>query len=72
MYITQVSIRETDVTLDSRHNPGAQYKLATHLVTMDIATFTQMADLLPQHDVKVPLGITKRLREIRKKDEEYY
>ena len=41
---------------NSDHGPFlyiTQYKLATHLVTMDIETFTQLADSLPTQDIKV-------------------
>ena len=41
---------------NSDHGPFlyiTQYKLATHLVTMDIETFTQLADALPTQDIKV-------------------
>ena len=41
---------------NSDHGPFlyiTQYKLATHLVTMDIETFTQMAESLPKQDIKV-------------------
>jgi len=42
----------------SDHGPFmyiTQYKLATHLVTMDITTFTQLADSIAHQDVKVIL-----------------
>ena len=41
---------------NSDHGPFlyiTQYKLATHLVTMDIETFTQLAESLPTQDIKV-------------------
>ena len=40
----------------SDHGPFmyiTQYKLATHLVTMDTATFHQLAESLPHQDTKV-------------------
>jgi len=46
---------EVDV-YNSDHGPFlyiTQYKLATHLVTMDIETFTQLAESLPTQDIKV-------------------
>ena len=41
---------------NSDHGPFlyiTQYKLATHLVTMDIETFSQLAESLPEQDIKV-------------------
>ena len=41
---------------NSDHGPFlyiTQYKLATHLVTMDIETFSQLAESLPTQDIKV-------------------
>ena len=51
---------------NSDHGPFlyiTQYKLATHLVTMDIETFTQLAESLPTQDIKVQTDIQNHIFE---------
>ena len=55
MFFYKLNQMQVDV-YNSDHGPFlyiTQYKLATHLVTMDIETFTQLADSLPTQDIKV-------------------